>query len=184
LKKWVYKWYSIGKGPPFQPRQEPTLSMPVLGFRSWSQVFLWPEGNGGFDAFLKPNVFQATDYKWQLTGVNQAECMEFGLPIDKVPCPLFQAGHCNCGLYAMKRFMVVPSAPRIGWIPFGIILGWGQMLEHHQGFRVTKAKILCLFDQQDFLRTTVNELKSPVPIFDWADMKRAMDFAKQHGDFL
>jgi hypothetical protein len=166
---------SLFGSPPFVPRYNNSLPMPVLGFRLWSQIQIWKEDDprliGGR---LKSLVIP--DYFWSLDAPNLAICLNTGRPIDDVQCSNFSQGLCKCGLYMHKR-------ANDSW-PAGIAIGYGQMLEHSMGFRVTKARILVLFHDVIFdkcIAQSLDDRQLSVPIL---PLDKAVIFAKQHGDFL
>ena len=103
-------------------------------------------GGGAFlEGLLKYN-FHHPHHRWDLEGVNRAECLHIEFSPRSVP-----EGHgevpgigCSCGFYAHARRQGSNSDTtvlRAG----GVVAGWGTLELHEGGFRCSVAKVLALF---------------------------------------
>jgi hypothetical protein len=117
----------------------------TLGFRQWHLSLDDAEGFAFLEGLLKYG-FHHPHHRWDLEGVNRAECLHARFSPRSVP-----EGHgevpgigCSCGFYAHARRRGSNSdttAQRAG----GVVAGWGTLELHEGGFRCSVAKVLAIF---------------------------------------
>ena len=117
----------------------------TLGFRQWHLSLDDAEGFAFLEGLLKYG-FRHPHHRWDLEGVNRAECLHARFAPRSIP-----EGHgdvpgigCSCGFYAYARRQDSNSDTtviRAG----GIVAGWGTLELHEGGFRCSMAKVLAIF---------------------------------------
>ena len=117
----------------------------TLGFRQW-HLGLDATGEIAFLEGLLKYGFYHPHHRWDLEGVNRAECLHARFAPRSVP-----EGHdevpgigCSCGFYAHARRRGSNSNTtvlRAG----GVVAGWGTLEIHEGGFKCSVAKVLALF---------------------------------------
>ncbi len=127
----------------------------TLGFRQWHLSLDGSEqGTAFLEGLFKYNFHQPL-YRWDLRGINHAECLHAKFAPRSVP-----EGHvavpgidCSCGFYAHARRLASDSDTTVHRVG-GVVAGWGNLELHERGFKCAVAKILAVFAPEPRQRHT------------------------------
>jgi hypothetical protein len=151
----------------------PDLTQKVIGFRQWAirDGLLWPVGSYGRDAW-EPGPQRA--YCARSTHINGHSVPD--------PCIPVVSPWCECGFYALHS---LSEAHWGGDNIRGIVLGWGRMAMHNQGWRAQFVELVALIYPQHATKgdkEVVDSLAKAygVPTVEW---ERAESYAKEFGDY-
>ena len=117
----------------------------TLGFRQWHLSL----DDGAQTAFLEGLLkydFHRPHHRWDLGGLNHAECLHIKLAPYSVPEDHGEVPGigCTCGFYAHARRQGSNSDTTV-YRAGGVVAGWGNLELHERGFKCAVAKILALF---------------------------------------
>lgn len=151
----------------------PDLTQKVIGFRQWKieGTLLYPVSTG--------------KDPW-LPGPQRAVCAHMkhtGKGVFHDPCIPPVQPYCECGFYALHK---LSEAQWYGDKIRGIVLGWGRMAVHNEGWRSQFVEIAALIYPQGASKKEKQEVDSlaktyNVPTVPWDN---AEDYAKEFGDYI
>lgn len=105
-------------------------TQPLVGFRRWVPWKEPPDPPGTLHSVRYPYL-----NPWPVDGPLTAKCLSW--PHKWVPDKA-----CDCGIYAFYDL----STHRHDGFVWGMVLGWGKVLEHEHGFRAERAEIKALLE--------------------------------------
>lgn len=129
---------------------DPDLTTEVIGYRQW---YVTPE--------LKLRAAHMRTQVW-LPGDNTAQCQRtekldrYGRPKECKPCREAPTSKCECGFYALHSpsdfwygkpatsLWASAVSPDTDLCISGVIVAWGALEVHHEGFRAQHARIVAL----------------------------------------
>lgn len=166
------------------------LGTKIIGFRAWTiqeDGYLHALGLSNQAWGRGPNVAvcnKRDSMAWKLSA-------GFSDVPRAAPDPCKDApGHgCECGLYAYheNKWKVTPGPfvnPAVQ-VP-GVIAAWGRMEVHNKGFRAQKAEIVALGFNPNWLRSTVDRIKTTARDYEVECMPldRLAHFAAEYGQIV
>lgn len=151
----------------------PDLTQKVIGFRQWKieNDFLYPVSTGK-DPWL-PGPQRAVCAHYQHTGKGTFHD----------PCIPAVQPYCECGFYALHK---LSEAQWYGDKMRGIVLGWGRMAIHNEGWRSQFVEVAALIYPHKANKREKEEVDRIANVYHVATVPwdNAEDYAKEFGDYI